>query len=80
MSELIPDDGERLDLREEGVCLLAALLVRLDAARRARVGRHQVREEPRRLAVVIHLQGTTIVVKIMSMVQSYKSGLRDILN
>ena len=65
MSRLIPDDGERLDLGEEGVGLLAALLVRLDAARRARVGRHQVREEPRRLAVVVHL-GTTIVVKIMS--------------
>ena len=56
MLKLVSDDGERLDLGEEGVCLLAALLVRLDAARRARVGRHQVREEPRRLAVVVHLE------------------------
>ena len=51
---LTSDDGERLNLGEQRVHLLVALLVRLDAGR-ARVGGDQVREEPRRLAVVVHL-------------------------
>ena len=56
-TNLGPDDGERLDFAEERVHLFVAFFVGLDA-RRTRVGRHKVREEPGRLAVVVHLEAT----------------------
>ena len=52
--KLSPDDRERLNLAEQRVHLLVALFVRLDAGR-TRVGGDQVREEPRRLAIIVHL-------------------------
>ena len=52
--KLSSDDGEWLNLAEQRVHLLVALFVRLDAGR-TRVGGDQVREEPRRLAIIVHL-------------------------